>query len=147
MAAKALSMYLNSPEGYDEGGLFIIVGNVRCTAFSGHCGKCTFVDGDLNASELILNAYEDSSLVVTGDLKTKLFYGKDIWAEVGGVADFEYGEGYCLPIGWRDAARQLIEARRDTPAHLVLQPDLVDESALNTYEARARLSRGQSILR
>ncbi len=70
-----------------------------------------------------------------------------IWAEVGGVADFEYGEGYCLPIGWRDAARQSIEARRDTPAHLVLQPDLVDENALNTYEARARLSRGQSILR
>jgi hypothetical protein len=124
---------------------------MRCTAFSGHYGKCSFIDGDLIASEVILNAYEDSRLVITGDLKTKLFYGEDIWAEVGGTADFEYGEGYCLPIGWRDAARQLTQARRDTPVHRVLHPDVADESSpvrpLKTHEARARLSRGQSILR
>jgi hypothetical protein len=139
---------LDNPEGFDEGGVFIVIGNVRCTAFSGHYGKCTFVDGHLIASELILNAYEDSSLLVTGDLKTRLFYGWDIWAEVGGSADFEYAEGYCLPIGYRAAGAEAIRARRDTPAHLVLDPDILDNrDGLKIYDARQRLRRGASILR
>jgi hypothetical protein len=125
---------LSNPERYDEGGLFIVIGNVSCTAFAGHFGKCTFIDGNLIASEVILSFHEDSSFVVTGDLKAKLFYGR---AKVGGVADFEYGDGYCLPIGYTNASAQSIHARRgrDTPAHLVL-PD-----------ADERMRRGESILR
>jgi hypothetical protein len=139
---------LSNPERYNEGGLFVVIGNVSCTAFAGEFGKCTFIDGNLIASEVILNQYEDSSLVVTGDLKTKLFYGWDIWAEVGGVADFEYGDGYCLPIGYRNASAQSIHARRDTPAHLVLRPDILDDrDSLKWGEACEHLRRGESILR
>jgi hypothetical protein len=103
---------LHNPEEFDDGGIFVVIGNVSCAAFDGHYGKCTFIDGNLIASEVIMNLYQDSSLVVTGDLKTKLFYGEDMWAEVGGVADFEYGNGYCLPIGYRNAAGQAIRAHR-----------------------------------
>jgi hypothetical protein len=139
---------LNNPEGFDEGGLFIVIGNVTCRAFSGHYGKCTFIDGNLNASELVLNACEDSSLVITGDLKTKLFHGKDIWAEVGGVADMEYANGYCLPIGYKNAAKQAIRARRSTKSALVLDPAVLDdEDVLKGDEALQRLKQGQSILR
>jgi Leucine-rich repeat (LRR) protein len=138
---------LDNPEEFDEGGLFIVIGNVSCRAFSGHYGKCAFVDGNLVASELILNAYEDSSLVVTGDLRTKLFYGEDIWAEVGGVAEMEYGEGCCLPIGYQDA-RQMIRPQRNTESHLVLDPDVLnDRNSLKLEEALTRLRRGKSILR
>jgi hypothetical protein len=139
---------LDNPEGFDEGGLFIVIGNVSCRVFSGHYGKCSLVDGNLVASELILNAYEDSSLVVTGDLRTKLFYGEDICAQVGGVAEMEYGEGYCLPIGYRDAAEQAILARHDTESHLVLDPKVLnDRNSLKMEEALPRLRRGKSILR
>jgi hypothetical protein len=145
---------LNNPEDFDEGGLFIVIGNVSCSAFSGHYGKCSFVDGNLIASDVIINAFEDSALVVTGDLKTKLFYGEDIWGEVGGAADFEYAHGYCLPIGYRDAAAQSIGPRFDTPAHLVLDPALLDDDVdddtarpLDVHEACGRLRSGGSILR
>jgi hypothetical protein len=47
---------LDNPEGFDVGGLFIVIGNVSCRVFSGHYGKCSLVDGNLVASELILNA-------------------------------------------------------------------------------------------
>ena len=139
---------LDNPEGFDEGGLFIVIGNVSCRVFSGHYGKCRFVDGNLVASELILNAYEDSSLVVTGDLRTKLFYGEDICAQVGGVAEMEYADGYCLPIGYRDAAKQMIRARHDTKSHLVLDPEILDDrNCLKMEEVLPRLRRGKSILR
>jgi hypothetical protein len=139
---------LDNPEGFDEGGLFIVIGNVSCRVFSGHYGKCSFVDGNLVASELILNAYEDSSLLVTGDLRTKFFYGEDICAQVGGVAEMEYGEGYCLPIGYRNAAEQAIRARHDTESHLVLDPKVLnDRNSLKMEEALPRLRRGKSILR
>lgn len=139
---------LNNPEGFDEGGLFIVIGNVTCRVFSGHYGKATLIDGNLNASELVLNACEDSSLLVTGDLKTKLFHGRDIWAEVGGVADMEYADGYCLPIGYENAAKQAIRARRRTKSARVLDPAVLDdEDDLNIDEALQRLKQGQSILR
>lgn len=64
---------LDNPEGYDEGGLFLVFGNVTCGAFAGHWGKCTFIDGNLAARDLVLNSFEDSSLVVTGNLRTGFF--------------------------------------------------------------------------
>jgi hypothetical protein len=87
-------------KGFDEGGQFIIVGSLNCLVFANEYGKCTLVDGDLTASDMLINGYEDSSLKVIGDLTTKFFYGVDIWAEVGGVANMEYGIGYCLPLGY-----------------------------------------------
>jgi hypothetical protein len=123
---------LNNPDGFDEGGVFIVIGNVTCKGFANHYGKSSFVDGDLVASDVIVNAFEDSSLVVTGNLKTKFFYGRDIWAEVGGRADMKYGNGYCLPIGYKNAAEQAIEPQHDLESSMGVLAD--SEDALTERE-------------
>ena len=94
--------------GFDEGGLFMSAGDITCRALGGEGGKCTFIDGDLRASDFILNGFGNSSIVVSGRLTTRLFLGHDIWAEVGNGADLEYGIGYCLPIGYTNASSQAI---------------------------------------
>lgn len=99
---------LQNPDGFDEGGLLIVLGNVMCRHFIGEYGKCTFVDGDLEAHESVMNGFGDSSLSIMGGLSTRLFIGCDIWAEVGDGAVMDYGVGYCLPVGYEDAARELI---------------------------------------
>ncbi len=111
---------LQNPDGYDEGGLFIVLGDVICHSFFNEYGKCTFVDGKLEARDLLVNAFEDSALVVTRHLRTNFFYGEDIWAEVGGSATMEYGEGYCLPIGYTADAVEAIMPKQDEEASLSL---------------------------
>jgi len=111
---------LKSPEGFDGHGVFIAIGNVTCRSFSNDWAKVAVVDGSLLASDLIINCYEDSMLLVTGDLKTKFFYGRDIWATVGGAADMDYGDGYCLPASYRDAAAEAIVPRHDTETSMRL---------------------------
>ncbi len=86
-------------DSVEEGGLFVALGHVECDVFANSYGKCAFVDGNLEATELVLNAFADSALSVMGNLRTRFFYGLDIWAEVGGRVEMEYGEGYCLPLG------------------------------------------------
>jgi hypothetical protein len=100
-------------KGFDEGGVFVALGDVKCRAFANHYGKCSFIDGDLNAGDLIVNDFEDSSLIVTKNLKTKFFLGEDIWVEFGGTAEMAYGSGYCLPLGYDDAAQQAIYPEHD----------------------------------
>jgi hypothetical protein len=107
-------------KGFDEGGLFVIIGNVSCKYFANEYGKCAFVDGALEAKEAIIAAFEDSALVVTGDLRTRFFYGCDIWAEVGGAARMEYGDGYCLPIGYSAPAREAIRPRNSRESSMRL---------------------------
>jgi len=76
------------------------------------------------------------------------FRSRDIWAEVGGVADMECANGYCLPIGYKNAAKQAIRARRSTTSARVLDPAVLDdEDDLKVDEALQRLKQGQSILR
>ena len=53
---------LNNPDGFDEGGVFAVIGNVTCRGFANHFGKCTFIDGDLIASDIIINSYGNSQL-------------------------------------------------------------------------------------
>jgi hypothetical protein len=100
-------------DGGYERGLFIVLGALRCRDFISEYGCHTFVDGDLEAEQSILNGFSDSTLTVTGALKTRLFIGADVWALVGAGAVIEYGEGYCLPIGYCDAARQAIWPQND----------------------------------
>ena len=107
---------LDCDDGYDAGGILVVVGRVACEVFASHFGKCTLIDGDLDATRLIINAFPDSALVVTGTLRTNFFYGWDIWAEVGGGAEMAFGEGYCLPIGYQNAAAEVIEPRHDIQA-------------------------------
>jgi hypothetical protein len=111
---------LQNPEGFDEGGLCVVLGDMICKSFFNEYGKCTFVDGKLEASDLLCNDFGDSALVVTGDVKTKFFYGRDLWAEVGGRASMEYGDGYCLPIGYTAAAAQAIYPKHSAAASRAL---------------------------
>ena len=106
-------------KGFDEGGVFVVLGSVRCRVFAGHYGKCSFVDGDLTAQDLLLNAYEDSSLIVTGHLRTNFFFGHDIWAEVGAGAAMSYGDGTARPLG-SDAGPAAIRPRHDEATSLAL---------------------------
>jgi hypothetical protein len=138
---------LNNPDGFDEGGLFIVVGNVTCKGFVNHYGKCSFVDGDLLASDAIVNSHEDASLVVIGNLNTKFFYGEDIWAEVGGAADMEFGSGYCLPIGYGDAARQAIRPRHDRETSMALLAVAEADNSNLARELLAPLKQGRSIFK
>lgn len=86
------------PKVFGEGGVLIILGNVECEYFANTYGKATFIDGNLFVKQLLVNDFENSALVVLKDLKTKFFYGRDIWADVGGNVNIEFGDGYCLPL-------------------------------------------------
>lgn len=107
-------------KGFDEGGIFVVLGDLTCHAFANEYGKCSFIDGNLNARDILLNDFGDSCLFVTGDLATRFFYGRDIWAEIGGVASMDYGDGYCLPIGYRNAGAEAMRPRHDEDASLRL---------------------------
>ena len=89
------------------------LGSIYCESFLNDFETNVFVDGDLIVRLALVDAFEHASLTVTGKLAAKLFVGADIWAEVGGEADLEYGDGYCLPIGWEgqgDASGQVIRS-------------------------------------
>jgi hypothetical protein len=137
---------LTSPEGFDGNGVFIALGNVSCRAFNNDWGKVTAIDGNLQASDLVISCYEDSCLVVTRDLKTTFFYGRDIWAEVGGVAEMEYGNGYCLPIGYRNAAGQAIRPRHDADTSMALLT-VAESGARIEYELVDKLKQGQPVFK
>jgi hypothetical protein len=96
---------------WDGGGLFIVTGNVCCQHFISDYACCSFIDGDLDATQSLINGYFDSSLTVMGTLSTRLFIGADIWAEVGAGAVMDYGAGYCLPIGYSVAGAEAIVPR------------------------------------
>lgn len=133
-------------QGYDEGGVLVVIGNVTCTRFAGHFGKCVFIDGNLHAPEFLLNAFADSALVVCGDLTTGFFYGRDIWAEVGGRANMPFGDGYCLPFDYIDAGRQAIEPAADAESsrQLLVLPDVDEDHGLELMDL---MRAGQPLLR
>jgi hypothetical protein len=140
---------LENAPGYDDGGLFVVLGSIRCKAFANHYAKCGFVDGDLEAEDLIVNAYEDCSLIVIGSLKTYYFLGRDIWAEVGAGAVMDYGQGFCLPIGYTEAPEQVIEPQHDEAVSDDLiggddDEEPVDVAAVWAAVRRARKSAARS---
>jgi hypothetical protein len=137
---------LGGPDSYEEGGLFIVLGHVACTSFASGYGKCTFVDGNLEADSLILNAFDDSALVVTGNLRTHFFYGRDIWAEVGGVAEMHFGDGYCLPIGYTDAGYQAVKPIHDRETSL-RRLDFEDTDFIEAHRFLDRLRNGRSVFK
>jgi hypothetical protein len=141
-----VSLQNSYDKGFDEGGLFIVIGDVRCRSFSNEYGKMTFMDGDLEAEDLILNSYEDSSLTVIGTLKTYFFYGIDIWAEVGIGAVMEYGVGYCLPIGYTDGEDQVIRPRHDEETSLSLL-DFEKTSYIENEAFTDRIHEGRSVFK
>ena len=130
----------------EEGGSLVVIGNVACDVFVNDYSKGAIIDGNLTASELILNAYEDAGLWVAGDLKTYFFFGEDIWAEVGGKAEMTYGDGYCLPIGYSDAAAQAIWPEHDLETSLG-QLNFPDKGGLDASQFKKRLASGDQIFR
>ena len=137
---------LQNPDGYDEGGLFIVLGNLTCHSFFNEYGKCAFVDGNLDARDLLVAAFGDSALVVTRHLSTNFFYGEDIWAEVGAGATMEYGAGYCLPIGYTAAAVEAIMPNHDEEASLALL-NLGQTDELDPHLFREHLLTGEPLLK
>ena len=137
---------LHNPDGWDEGGLFVVLGDVTCHSFFNEYGKCTFVDGKLDARDLLVAAFGDSALVVTGSLSTNFFFGEDIWAEVGDGATMEYGDGYCLPIGHDDSGSIPLRPRHDV-ARSLARLNLPKEEGLSPADFRDHLLAGKPLLR
>ena len=137
---------LGGPDGFEEGGLFIVLGHVACTSFASGDRKCTFIDGNLETDSLVLNAFDDSALVVTGNLRTHFFYGRDIWAEVGGTAEIHYGDGYCLPIGYTEAGYQAIKPMHDREMSL-RRLDFKDTDFIEADRFLDRLRNGRSVFK
>jgi len=133
-------------KGFEEGGLFVVAGDVRCRSFSQEFGKVAFIDGDLEASDLILNFHDDASLNVIGTLKTNFFYSAGTWAEVGSGASMEYGVGVCLPLGWTNADLEAIEPRHDEETSLSLL-DVDDPEAIDNIDLWNRVTEGRSIFK
>jgi hypothetical protein len=122
---------------------------VRCRHFISEYGKCSFIDGDLEATQSIMNGFSDSSLSVIGTLRTRLFIGCDIWAEVGAGAEMDYGAGYCLPIGYRDPEAEAIIPRHDEDetAKIVVAEPNPEGHLLNVEQFVDRIRSGQPIFR
>ncbi|PHS31848.1 MAG: hypothetical protein COA95_05010 [Methylophaga sp.] len=131
-----LSTVNNYEIGYDEGGSLFVAGDIDCNYFSNHYGKLIVIEGSLKASKILNNAFQDSTLIVKNNLVTEYFVGLDIWAEVGGVAEMTYGDGYCLPIGYTDAMDQSIKPKySESDSHKFLKI----EDKIQEYSDRASL--------
>lgn len=132
-----------------ERGLLIVIGNVRCRHFISDYDCCTIVDGDLEASQSLINGFPDSGLWVTGTLQTHLFIGFDIWAEVGLGAIMDYGIGYCLPIGYADAVAEAINPLHgeEETARLVAPEPATNGYGFSTKQFVDLIRAGQPIFR
>jgi len=134
-------------KGFDEGGLFVVLGDVTCNAFFNEYGKCTFIDGKLEARDLLVNAFGDSSLIVTGSLATNFYYGRDMWVEVGGNVSMEYGDGYSVPIGFEKVARQKVLPRQSVDASYARLNLTRNDDELRPSDFRDHLLAGKALLR
>lgn len=132
-----------------ERGLFIVIGNVRCRHFISDYECCSIVDGDLEASQSLINGFPDSGLWVTGALQTRLFIGFDIWAEVGFGAVMDYGIGYCLPIGYFDAVAEAINPlhSEEETARIVVPEPAKDGYGFSTQQFVDLIRAGRPIFR
>ncbi|WP_291720688.1 hypothetical protein [Bernardetia sp.] len=92
---RAKWINLTSEKIIDSGGYLFVTGNLDCDYFSNDFNKFVFVNGSLIVKKILNTEFEDSCLVVGKDLVTEYFHGIDIWAEVGGSIDINYGWGYC----------------------------------------------------
>ncbi len=78
-----------------EGGFLFITGNVIGDYFSNGYSKLVMINGSLTINKILNTEFENSCLVVKKNLTTEYFHGIDIWADVKGKIDIDYGWGYC----------------------------------------------------
>jgi hypothetical protein len=107
----------------DEGGSLWILGDLTCRCFANYYGKLVYIDGALSVSELAVNSFEDSHLVVGGDLEVFYYHGADCWAEVGGHISMQHGAGYALPLGYTDACAQAVTPTHGTDIYRLVPDD------------------------
>lgn len=107
----------NVTEG-DEGGSFIVTGNLRCMVFINHSGKVGIVGGELTARDMLFNTVEETMLYVGGAIRTYFFLGWDTWAEFGTEAEMQYGIGYCLPLNHYESSAAAVRPHFDETASL-----------------------------
>jgi hypothetical protein len=100
---------------YDAGGLFIVLGDVRCEHFISEYGAAVFIDGDLQADGAVLIAYSDASFSVIGSMRARLLIGNDMCASVGSGAILDYGIGYCASLG-SEGTSGIVKPHYDTKA-------------------------------
>jgi hypothetical protein len=130
--------------------VFVVLGSVTCAAFANDYWKLAFIDGTLDAQHLVLTAFEDSALLVYGDLRTKFLYARDVAPCVGGAIKVDFGVGGCqrmivTPRGPKFTT--FVRPRRGEAASWsMLSPTLPD---LNGSEVLflARLRAGRSVFR
>ena len=97
---------------YECGGLFIVLGDVRCEHFISEYDAAVFIDGDMQADGAVLIAYSDSSFSVIGSMRARLLIGNDMCASVGSGAILDYGIGYCASLG-SNGASGIVKPRYD----------------------------------
>jgi hypothetical protein len=131
---------------FDRGGLFVVLGNVTCRHFISEYDLTGFIDGDLVAQESIINDFGDSGLSVIGTLRTRLFIGCDIRADVGAGAIMDYGVGYCMRI---DDAAPFIRPLNDekATARVVIPPPNPDGYLLRGEQFVDLIRTGQPIFK
>ncbi|QCE42744.1 hypothetical protein [Psychroserpens sp. NJDZ02] len=79
----------------DSGGSLFVTGNIQADYLSNDFNRFVMINGDLIIRKIINVEFEDSYLVVNGDLITEYYHGIDIPAEVQGEIKLNYGWGYC----------------------------------------------------
>ena len=108
---------------YDDGRLFIVIGESAAGHLSANTAPTASSMAISTPHQSIINGFGDCSNVI-GSLKTKLFIGCDIWAEVGAVRHRLLRQ-LTLPLSYTDAEAQAIRPRYDeraTPRIVVLSP-------------------------
>jgi len=103
--------WLNGAGGI-EGGTLFVLGNVVCDFFNNNWGKFCLINGSLKVNDILLNAFQDSSLYCLSDLQADFFFGKDIWATVKGQIDIDYGIGYCMPLEHKNDTLEVIKPKK-----------------------------------
>ena len=94
---------------YDNGGgSLFVTGDIICDYFSNYYGKLVIVNGSLLVKKIVNNEFEDSTLTVRHNFATEYYHGIDIWVEAGGKIDVLYGNGYCLPVGYKEPSKECI---------------------------------------
>lgn len=132
---------------YDSGGVFIVVGSVRCTHFVSEIDAQVFIDGDLHVEGVAVTGFEDSSLNVVGSLRARLFIGNDIGASVGDGAVLEFGIGHWSALGSRNGPFFRPRHGEQATIDALLPPPKTEGYPYDTEDIAALIRAGQPIFK
>jgi hypothetical protein len=93
-----LCKWMNCEGPFNGGGSLTIIGDLHSLFFSNEEGKTVHVDGSMTVNRITLNAHEDATLTVLGNLTTKCYIGDEEPARVAGDVAIEYGAGAVFSL-------------------------------------------------